>query len=199
MSDSPFIISPTGVIAEVNWNAAPQAVIGSNIDRGNPIHVSQPLPNVFLEARTACVLPFTAIPAQRGTLKADVVLGAAGGSANFIAALTGTSSPIAFGVDGSNRPFAEINPFSGSSVMAFTGSGAALPAGIPLVFVLTWDAGLGTFVFTVNGKVPTGSFPLVPTGSWTPGYYNLFSVADATAVGAGAGFNGTIYKVQYGL
>jgi hypothetical protein len=196
MPEGARIISSAGIFADINWNSTPQDAIGSNISMGNPISVLQTIPNIFLEARQSCVIPYTAKTAFVGTLYAEVAVNAATAAVRdilYISAADG-SAPVGFGVDATNHPTFKISAGT-STLVSFTGT-SALVTGTRIALKLVWNALLGTFAFTINGQTPAGTYGATTSSPWAADTANTLSVCDGS-VFTEAAYLGTLYRAVY--
>ena len=139
----------------------------------------------------------------RGTLKAQVIVGATG-SVLMLGMLSVSRSNLDFLVqitlDDENRPECQIDAY-GTTVAEWGGAGSTIVEGTPIEVVLKWDANTASFSglhaeFTVNGAVPGGSWSTTPSSPWDSQLLENFQAGWAPATWSD--FNGTMRILQLG-
>jgi len=214
MSDAPFMISPAGLIADVNFDPAGPVNGFANISPGKNPNVTPPtgsgpfaatvlLPGALVQLRGTGETDLTGqLSAFQGSLQADIITITAA-PAEAIATIVGNVGPttlyLGILLDSQNRPFFRITDFAGTLVAFSAPAGAAIPAGVPLQIRFGWDARgrilPGFALLKINNTIVSPATYTVPTSPWT-----VFNpVAILIGVGGYAGltdYGGSIVKVQ---
>jgi len=206
MPDSPFMISPSGVLVDTNYNTAPQAGIGSNINLGSPRVVSVPLPGAPAHLRGIGDFPLSGtFSGRRGTIEAAFTTGPTG-TIQAVACLgvsPGAVPVIGIFLSALNKPYALIYNNAGAIVGNVAALGATLAAGTLLRIRLSWNSeaaiSVGAFAsFRLNGELyPASNWSASPIAAWTPFTPTLAQVGVPNAAGPTAlAFAGTLHSVQ---
>lgn len=214
MSDAPFMISPAGFIADVNFNPSGPENGFANISPGKnpnntpssgpgPFAVTAPLPGAFVQLRGTGETDLTGqLNAFQGSLQADIVTTTAA-PAEAIATIVGNVGPttlyLGILLDSQNRPFFRITDAGGVLVAFSAPAGAAIPAGIPLQIRFGWDARgkilPGFALLKINNTIVSPATYTVPTSSWT--VFNPVAVlVGVGGYGSLTDYGGSIVKVQ---
>lgn len=211
MSDTPFVISPAGFIADVNW-ATPQPAVGSSINVKNPLSVVPLLQGAHTQLRGVGEREI-ACAGVRGTIEVQITTGTpslVGQGIVYIGATPLIPPVMALALDASNRPLVIFSDALGTWVGQTTPAGAPIDPGTPLRIRFAWDStrviwsdNTAPFVhrhatFSVNGQYATaaewaGTDPVVP---WDSFYLGYAWVGQPPAGSPYAGFSGTIDRVQ---
>lgn len=196
------IITSAGFIVDVNY-AAPTPNTGSCISP-NPYSVVPLLRGATLQFRGngSNVIRFGGI---RGTIEVHATTGAGGMNqtlAILSPAVDSYSSQIVLALDGTNRPYVQIQNVLGTVVGETSPAGAAIDANKDIVVRLVWDsekpvrAGKYAALKVNNQFVPDAEWTggTDPTSSWLS-FYSAGLMVGLAANGL-SDFTGTINKVQ---
>ena len=197
------MVSPAGFIADVNWQA-PQPATGPTINVQNPWSVTPLLKGATIQDRGIGNrdIVFAGI---RGTLEVYLTTGAAGtvqAPALLVKTMDVYPVGLAIGLDATNRPYAILYDNSGAIVGESMPSGAAIPAGTPLVIRLAWNSTApvdgGKYAYlTVNGApIPAAEWVAGtdPVAAWTS--YRVNGMMLGEIIGPFSAFTGTLHKAQ---